>query len=118
MLAAQNSLTLVGQVVSITPSRAKAGGTKLEIILESPTKDRKFPLRFRAIAYGQLAENLPIAADDWCIASGRLESAIFGQGKVGMMLLLRDIFKIEANVSEPFALDQIDQIDQIDARQF
>jgi hypothetical protein len=73
------------------------GQSKIELVIETPTKDEKLPLRFRSIAYGGLAENLGVSVGDWCVASGRLESARFGQGSVGMMLLLRDIFRIEAN---------------------
>lgn len=97
---AQNAITLVGRVISITPSRAKTGESKFELLIETPSKDGTLPMRFRSICYGQLAESLAVSVDDWCVASGRLESARFGQS-VGIMLLLKDIFRIEANPTSP-----------------
>ena len=102
---AQNSITMVARVASMSsPSATRSGLPKVELFLESATKDAS--LTFRAIVYGVLGENLPVTTGDWCVASGRLESARWDSGD-GLMFVVRDIFRIEVNLPEPVANSEV-----------
>ena len=92
---AQNSFICVARVIAIEPRIARSGSAKLDFTIETPSKEGNAPLRFRAVAYSQLAEDISLAADDWAIFSGRLESGVWGVGKTGIVFMLKDAQKLE-----------------------